>query len=104
VLAFYRTFGKTDPELKYADYLTARAATEFQEGRLRYGSPFPLSGIQFAVVKELSYYPTQDGTQATIVLAKVQFRSTGGELSTLTEVSWAMTRVDGRWKMDYPQL
>jgi hypothetical protein len=103
VLAFYRTFGKTDPQPKHTDYLSSQAVTEFQASRLRYGSPFPISNIKFAVVKELSYYPTQDGTQATIVLAKVQFRSTGEELSTLTEVRWAMTRVDGRWKMDYPQ-
>jgi hypothetical protein len=103
VLAFYRTFGKTNPEPSFVDYLSPQAAKEFQEGRLNYGSPFPFSAIRFAVVKELSYYPTQDGTQATIVMVKVQFRSTSDQLGALMELRWTMTRVDGRWKMDYPQ-
>lgn len=103
VLAFYRTFGKTDPQPKHVDYLSTQAAAEFQEGKLKYGSPFPLNEIKWAVVKELSYYPTQDDTQSTIVTVKVQFRSTSDELSSLTEVRWTMIRVAGRWKMDYPQ-
>ncbi len=104
VLAFYRTFGRVDLPHKLSDYLTAQAATEFQQGSLKYGSPFPLDQIKFAVVKTLSYYPTQDDTPSTVVSVQVQFRSTDDQLGPITEVRWTMLRVDGRWKMDYPQL
>jgi hypothetical protein len=104
VLAFYRTLGTVGLPHKLIDYLTAQAATEFQQGKLKYGSPFPLDKIERAVVKELSYYPTQDGTQSTVVTVRVQFRSTDDQLSDSIEVRWTMVREDGRWKMDYPQL
>ncbi len=104
VLAFYRTFGRVDLPHKLSDYLTAQAATEFQQGNLSYGSPFPLEQIKFAVVKALSYYPTQGDTPSTVVSVQVQFRSTDDQLGPVTEVRWTMLRVDGRWKMDYPQL
>lgn len=104
VLAFYRTFGRVGLPHKLTDYLTAQAATEFQQGNLKYGSPFPLDQIKFAVVKGLSYYPTQDDTPSTVVTVQGQFRSTDDQLGPVTEVRWTMVRADGRWKMDHPQL
>ncbi len=103
VLAFYKTFGKSDAKPTILEYLTTQAANEFMQGRLKYGSPFPLDLLRFAVVKELSYYPTQDDSQATTVTVKVIFHSTSGQKSSLTEVRWTLIRDQTRWKMDFPQ-
>jgi hypothetical protein len=103
VLAFYKTFREQDADAKLVQYLSPQAATEFGQGKLRYGSPFPRSEIKWATVKELSYYPTQDDSQSTVVIAKVVFTATSGQQSALTEVRWRMIRVQTRWKMDFPE-
>jgi hypothetical protein len=103
VLAFYKTFREQDADAKLVQYLSTQAANEFSLGTLRYGSPFPRSEISWATVKELSYYPTQEDSQSTVVIAKVVFSSTSGQQSGLTEVRWRMIRVANRWKMDYPE-
>jgi len=102
VLAFYKTFGKADAKPTILEYLSAQAATEFMEGKLKYGSPFPLGEVKFAVVKELAYYPTQDDSQSAIVTVKVVFHS-ADKKSPLTEVRWTLIRVENKWKMDYSQ-
>ncbi len=103
VLAFYKTFGKEDAKPAILEYLSAQAAKEFMAGTLRYGSPFPLGELKFAVVKELSYYPTEDASQSAVVIVKVVFHKATGEKSPLTEVRWTLVRVQNQWKMDYPQ-
>lgn len=102
VLAFYKTFGSTDAKPTILDYLTAQAATDFMGGKLNYGSPFPLSQIKYATVKELSYYPTQEDTPATQVNVKVVF-ATADKKSSLIEVHWRLIRDQNRWKMDITQ-
>ena len=104
VLAFYKTLGSPDPSPAPSDYLSQQAANQFAAGTLSYGSPFPQSQTKSAVVKELGYYPTQDDTMSTVVTVKVIFESQSGARSGLSEVRWTLTRVQGRWKMDYPQL
>ncbi len=103
VLAFYKTFGKADAKPTLLEYLTTQAGNEFAAGRLRYGSPFPLDQVDYAVVKELGYYPTQDSSQATVVTVKVVFASKSGQKSPLTEIRWALVRQENRWRMDFPQ-
>ena len=103
VLAFYKTFGKTDAKPTILDYLTTQSANDLMQGRLRFGSPFRLDQIKGAVVKELSYFPTQDDSQATMVMVKVVFTSTSGQDSAVTEVRWPVIRQENRWKMDFPQ-
>jgi hypothetical protein len=101
VLAFYKTIGQDNTKL--AEYLTPQAAKELQEGKLKFGSPWALEKIKFAVVQELGYYPTQDNSQSTLVTVQVFFRSTADEKSSLVPVRWTMVRVQNRWKMDFPQ-
>jgi hypothetical protein len=103
VLAFYKTFGKTDVKPTILEYLTTRATNEMSAGRLKYGSPYPLDQISYAAVKELGYYPTQDNSQTTVVTVKVVFASKTGQKSALTEVRWQLERQENRWKMDLPQ-
>jgi len=103
VLAFYRTLGTEGAKPPIVECLTAQAATEFQQGRLRYGSPWPLDELKLAVVKELGYYPTDAASQSTVVTVKVVFHRNTGEMTPLFEVRWTMVRVQNQWKMDYPQ-
>jgi hypothetical protein len=102
VLAFYKSL-KPDARATILEYLTAQAANEFTQGRLNYGSPFPLDQINFAVVKEIGYYPTQEDSKAAVVTVKVTFQSTSGQNSPLTEVRWNLVREQNRWKMAFPQ-
>lgn len=102
-LAFYKTFGKNDAKPTLLEYLTAQASNELMAGRLRYGSPFPLDQVDYAVVKELGYYPTQDDSEATVVTVKVVFASKSGQKSPLTEIRWSLIRQENRWKVDFPQ-
>jgi len=101
VLAFYKHVGQDNSKL--AEYLTPQAAKELQEGKLNFGSPWPLDQVKFAVVQELGYYPTQDSSQSTVVTVKGFFRSKSEEKSPLASVRWTMVRVQNRWKMDFPQ-
>ena len=103
VLAFYKTFGRSDAKPTILEYLTPQASNEFMAGRLKYGSPFPVDQVKYAVVKELGYYPTQDSSQATVVTVKVVVASMSGQKSPLTEIRWALVRQENRWKMDFPQ-
>ena len=103
VLAFYQTFGRQDAKPTIDQYFTPAAATEFVEGRLKYGSPYALNQIRSAVVKELSYYPTQEDSTATVVIAKVVFNTVSATQSPLIEVRWRMVRIQNQWKMDSPQ-
>jgi hypothetical protein len=103
VLAFYQTFGKADAKPTILEYLSAQAAQEFIEGKLKYGSPFPLNELKLAVVKELSYYPTEDASQSAVVIVKVVFHRANGEKSALIEVRWNLIRVANQWKMHYPE-
>jgi hypothetical protein len=103
VLAFYKTFGKADAKPTLLEYLTTQAGNELMAGRLRYGSPFPLDQVNYAVVKELGYFPTQDDSQATVVTVKVVFASKAGQKSSLTEIRWSLLRQENRWKIDFPQ-
>lgn len=103
VLAFYQTFGKADAKPTILEYLSAQAAQEFMEGKLKYGSPYPLGELKLAVVKELSYYPTEDASQSAVVIVKVVFHRTNGEKSPLIEVRWNLIRVANQWKMHYPE-
>ncbi len=104
ILAFYQTFGKAMAQPTILDYLNTQAAAEFMQGKLRYGSPFPLDQLSKAVVKELSYYSTQEGSTSTMVAAKVVFYARSGQKSALIEVRWTLVRVQNRWKMDFAQL
>lgn len=103
VLAFYKTFGKADAKPTILEYLSAQAADEFMQGKLKYGSPWPLGELKWAVVKELSYYPTGDASQSAVVIVKVVFHRTTGEKSPLIEVRWTLIRVQNQWKMHYPE-
>jgi hypothetical protein len=104
VLAFYKTLGRETPQPAPVECLSAQAQVEWQQGRLAFGSPFPQDQVKFAVVKELSYYPTAEGAQSTVVTVRVQFRSTSDADSAVVDVRWTVIREDGRWKMDFPQL
>ena len=103
VLAFYQTLGKKDAEPNTTDYLTTEAAQRFAAGALGYGSPYRTAQLTHAVVKELGYYPTQEGSTSTIVTAKVVFRSESGQQSPLIDVRWSLTRIQNQWKMDHPE-
>jgi len=103
VLAFYQTLGQENANPGVTDYLSAQAAQEFKAGRLRYGSPYPYTQLKRAIVKELSYYPTQEDSTSANVIAKIVFYSTTGAKSPLIEVRWTLVRVQSRWKLDYPQ-
>lgn len=103
VLAFYKTFGRAEAKPTILEYLSAQAATEFMEGKLKYGSPWPLGELKWAVVKELSYYATEDASQSAVVIVKVVFHRTTGEKSPLIEVRWTLIRVQNQWKMHYPE-
>ncbi len=99
VLAFYKTFGKSNASPTIVEYLTTAATNDFMSSRLKYGSPYSLEQVKTAVVKELSYYPTQEDSQSTVVTVKVVFNSTDGQRSNLTEVRWTLNREQNRWKM-----
>ncbi len=103
VLAFYKTFQETDTDSKLVQYLTTQAAVDFMRDNLRYGSPFPRAAVKFATVKELSYFATQEDSQSTLVIAKVVFTSSTDATSALTEVRWKLVRIDGKWRMDFPE-
>jgi hypothetical protein len=103
VLAFYQTFGMAGADPTIIEYLTAQAADEFMKGKLSYGSPYPLEQLKFAVVKELRYYPTEDASQAAVVVVQVVFHNTEGQKSSLIEVPWTLVRVNNQWKMHFPQ-
>ncbi len=102
VLAFYKTIGRTDPQPGLIEYLSEQAGRELQEGKLKFGSPWPVGELQSAMVKELSYYATGDASQSAVVIVKVVFNRTTGERSALVEVRWTLIRVQNRWKIDYP--
>ena len=103
VLAFYNTFVKSGAKPTILEYLSQAAAAEFMAGKLKYGSPYPLGELKSAVVKELSYYATEDASQSAVVVVQVLFHRSNGEKSSLIEVRWNLIRVQGQWKMDYPQ-
>jgi hypothetical protein len=103
VLAFYKTLGRTDAKPTILDYLTPQSANDLMQGRLRFGSPFRLDQIKRAEVKELSYFSTQDDSQATMVMVKVVFTSVSDQDSAVIEVRWPVIRQENRWKMDFPQ-
>jgi hypothetical protein len=54
-------------------------------------------------VKELSYFPTQDDSQATTVMVKAVFTTISGQDSAVADVRWTVIRQENRWKMDFPQ-
>jgi hypothetical protein len=106
VLAFFKTLGQSGATPSPADFLTDRAALELAANTLRLGSPYAYNQITSAVVKEISYYPTQDDTQATQVLVKVVYHTTvnGQDMaSPVVPLSWSLVRSQGRWRMDQPQ-
>ncbi len=105
VLAFYQTFGKTNPKPTIDQYLTAQAGDDMAHGRLWYGLPSNLSLAQLrnVAVKELSYYPTQDSSTSTVVVVKVVFNAINGVQSPLTTVRWTLNRIGSQWKMHFSQ-
>jgi hypothetical protein len=105
VLAFYQTFGKTNPKPTIDQYLTSQAAQQFAQGNLWYGLPsnMGLAQLKNVAVKELSYYPTQESSTSTVVIVKVVFNTISGEQSPLTTVLWTLTRSGTQWKMQASQ-
>lgn len=103
VLAFYKTVGQASPAIDILHYLSSQAATEFKAGKLRCGSPFPLDQLQQAVVKRLSYFPTQEMDVTAQVVTEVVFASKAGQQSTPLEVTWTLNRIQGQWKMHFCQ-
>jgi len=100
VLAFYQTLGQTSPPMDILYYLTEQAAVEFKQGTFKFGSPFPTDQIQAVIVKELSYYPTQDTDKAAVVRARVVFHPKSGQPSSLREADWRVVLdKDNRWKI-----
>ncbi len=106
VLAFYSTLGQAQPDTSPSQYLTTLAALEFASDTLRFGSVYSPDQLVSAVVKEISYYPTQEDSQSTLVTIRAVFHAQvdGQDVSSpLMEVTWTMSRIEGRWKMDRPQ-
>jgi hypothetical protein len=101
VLAFYQTLGQANPAIDVLYYLSSQAADSFRQGTLKYGSPFPTDQLQAAIVKELSYYPTQDTDKTALVTATVVFHPKSGQPSNPIETRWRLVLVDNRWKMDF---
>ncbi|MGB9880315.1 MAG: hypothetical protein ACPLRM_06095, partial [Anaerolineae bacterium] len=95
--------GKSDAKPTIYEYLSTQAATELTQGKLRYGSLFPINQVERAIVQELSYYPTQEDSTSALVIAKVIFQPKGGTPSSLIEVRWRLIRVGTQWKMDYAE-
>jgi hypothetical protein len=102
VLAFYQTLGETKPPTDILYYLARQAATDFKEGRLKYGSPYPTEQVARAVVTELSYFATQDTDTVAHVRVNVIYHSKTGQQSSPIETHWRLVRTENRWKMDYP--
>lgn len=102
VLAFYQTLGKANPGIDILYYLSSQAADAFKQGKLKYGSPFSTDQLDRAIVKELSYFPTQDTDTVAHVRANVVFHTKSGQQNNPIETSWRLVRVENRWKMDYP--
>jgi len=102
VLAFYQTLGKSGSKIDILYYLTSQAADSFKQGKLKYGSPFATEQLARAVVKELSYYATQDTDKTALVRANVVFHPKSGQPSKPIETRWRLVMVDNRWQMDFP--
>jgi hypothetical protein len=101
VLAFYQTLGQANPAIDILYYLSSQAADAFKQGTLKYGSPFPTDQLKAAIVKELSYYPTQDTDKTALVRATVVFHPKSGQPSNPIETRWRLVLVENRWKMDF---
>jgi hypothetical protein len=99
VLALYKTLGQADAKPELAEYLSPQAAAEFKAGRLRFGSPFALEQVRKAIVRRLSYFPTQDTDTTARVIAEVVFGSKSGQQSSPIEITWTLQRTNSLWKL-----
>jgi hypothetical protein len=115
VLGFYEMLAAKEPAVLPRDFLTGQALIEFDRNNLSYFGFGSMSGkmtdVNEVTVTQLSYAPEteQIGASATVLgeepnfqTASVAFQAEVGknDTSTPAPIVWAITMVNGKWRID----
>jgi hypothetical protein len=115
VLGFYEMLAAKEPMVPPRDFLTGQALIEFDNNNLSYfgfgNASGTMTSVDAVTVTQLSYAPQteQIGASTTVLgeepnfqTASVAFQAEVGktDTSTPTPIVWAITVVNGKWKMN----